>query len=374
MNLLCHSRPRTVRAAFTLVELLVVIAIIGTLVGLLLPAVQAAREAARRMSCGNNLRQVALAMHNYESTHKSLPPMGRRDVDFAVQARVLPFIEQAALDDEIRFDVPAFDGNWQGKYPADDDNAAAFATAVGTYLCPSDPSDAVVSTTVAGETHRFGGCNYLASTGSGRHQNYDFRRMTDGMFFETGPVRFNHAVDGLSGTVLMSEIVRAAGPDQTRPSGELPIRPYTQTLNGSSGVHPWQPGGLTQGLAATGGPWTGHVDADGLIHNPAIETFWNTFTDWRGGNSPAIRGRGMAWSFNGAINSMTNGYLPPNSPTPDIVTHWTGFFAARSYHPAGAHAAMADASVQLFGDGIDVELWRDLHSANGREVTGSWRP
>ena len=103
--------------AFTLIELLVVIAIIGILVGLLLPAVQAAREAARRMSCSNNFKQIGLALHNYESAYKTLPPAGTRDSDFSVQARILPFIEQSGLSSELTFDVPAFSGNFRGKVP-----------------------------------------------------------------------------------------------------------------------------------------------------------------------------------------------------------------------------------------------------------------
>lgn len=93
------------RSGFTLVELLVVIAIIGVMVGLLLPAVQAAREAARRMSCSNNLRQIALATHNYESSHRVIPAMMGTST-YSPQARILPYIEQAAMHDLIDFELP----------------------------------------------------------------------------------------------------------------------------------------------------------------------------------------------------------------------------------------------------------------------------
>ena len=370
MTRLNHSQQHS-RRAFTLVELLVVIAIIGILVGLLLPAVQSAREAARRMNCSNNFRQLGLAMHNYESAYKTLPPLGNRDADFSVQARILPFVEQSGLNDQLMFDVPAFGGNWAGKVPSTE-NAAAFATAVSNFLCPSDPAQRTTTVNVSGNDYTYGGNNYMASFGSNRGQNYDFRWVTDGLFFEPHSVRFNHVLDGLSNTVMMSETVRSLGADQTLPAGTLPAKPYALTLNGSSGV------GTTmnsrQGMSATGGEWSSFVDSDGMIEMPDINSFWNTFTNWRGGDSAAIRGRGMSWAFNGAINSMTNGYLSPNSHTPDIVTHWTGYFAPRSYHTGGAQLLFADGSVHFVTDSTDTELHRDLHSANGREVIEGFTP
>lgn len=358
------ARKRSTHRGFTLVELLVVIAIIGILVGLLLPAVQAAREAARRMSCSNNVKQIGLALHNYESAYRTLPPAGSRDIDFAVQARILPFIEQSGLNDQLSFDVPAFSGSWSGKVPHPK-NADAYATPVAAYLCPSDPAQATTTVSVSGTDYTYGGINYMASYGSNRDQNYDFRWVTDGLFFEPHGVKFSHVLDGLSNTVMFSEAVRSEGADQVLPAGTLPRRPYTMTLNGSSGVSASM--GLRQGMEGTGN-WSSYVNADGLIENPDIASFWDSFTSWRGGSSPAIRGRGMSWAFTGAINSMTNGYLSPNSPTPDIVTHWTGYFAPRSYHTGGAHLLFADGSVHFLSDSTDTELHRDLHSANGREV------
>ena len=113
---------RCKRTGFTLVELLVVIAIIGILVALLLPAVQAAREAARRMSCGNNLKQYGVAIHNYHDTYKCLPPSGDwtampgdsqtlwNNPSLSWQARILPFAEQQAMYDQIKMNV-SFSGN-----------------------------------------------------------------------------------------------------------------------------------------------------------------------------------------------------------------------------------------------------------------------
>ena len=128
-----HS-PRP-SAAFTLVELLVVIAIIGVLVALLLPAVQAAREAARRNTCKNNLRQIGLAMHNYEISYKHLPPgyeyelgnEGNR-LGYSWGARILPFMELTNLYDQIDFTLPIYDTV----------NAAARQQHLATLLCPTD--------------------------------------------------------------------------------------------------------------------------------------------------------------------------------------------------------------------------------------------
>ncbi len=128
-------KPLRLRAGFTLVELLVVIAIIGVLVALLLPAVQAARNAARRTSCGNNLRQIAIALQAYHDVHESFPPggieprliAGPSGRQLAWSAFLLPYMEQQSLYDQIDL-TKAFDSS---------ENAAAAATVVETYLCPS---------------------------------------------------------------------------------------------------------------------------------------------------------------------------------------------------------------------------------------------
>ena len=80
----------------------------------------------------------------------------------------------------------------------------------------------------------------------------------------------------------------------------------------------------------------------------------------------------MSWAFSGAISSLTNGYNAPNSHIPDIVTHFTGFFGPRSFHPGGANVAMADGSVKLFTASMDVAVHRALHSCNGGEVIGEY--
>ncbi|MBI1248706.1 DUF1559 domain-containing protein [bacterium] len=357
------------RYAFTLVELLVVIAIIGVLIALLLPAVQQAREAARRMTCTNHLKQLGLALHNYESTHQVLPRFGQRDADFSVQARVLPFIEQGNLYNLLDFSQVAFTGSWSEKIP-NPNFVGAFATAIPIYLCPSDPAPETTTVTTSGGPVTYGGLNYMVSIGSGTGTNYDFRFPTDGPFYEPSGVKFSALIDGLSNTVLMNETVRSVGPDQTLPAGQVPKFPYQMTLNGSSGVSPTQ--GSKRGMPGSGNPWSSYNDANGNISGADVGSFWNQFTSWRGGESPALRGRGTTWAFSGAINSATNGYLAPNSRTPDVVTHFTGYFAARSFHPGGASVLLGDGSVQFLPETINLVTNRSLYSGSGGEVVGEY--
>lgn len=359
-----HRRTRL--RGFTLIELLVVIAIIAILIALLLPAVQQAREAARRAQCKNNLKQLGLALHNYESTYSAFPMAGTRDTDFSVQARLLPYVEQSSLQDLLDFDEQAFGGGWSGKVP-NPLFASAFAIPIPLFLCPSDPAPSQTTVAVGSDSYTYGGLNYMVSFGSGTRINNDFHVATDGVFYQYSRDSFRDMIDGSSNTVVMSETVRSVGPDFTLPAGQLPKFPYQATLNGSSGVGSSSGPGLT-----AGGAWSSFADSNGMISNPDLSQVVPTLTDWRGGQSPALRGRGIAWSFSGAINSMTNGYLPPNSRIPDVVTHWTGFFGPRSFHTGGANVLMGDGAVRFLGNSLDTNLHRALHSKNGGEVVSGF--
>ena len=136
-----------VRKAFTLVELLVVIAIIGILVALLLPAIQAAREAARRSECGNKLKQIALALQNYHDTYKTLPCGGWQDTQMSWLVSVLPFVEQQTLFDQFIFTT--------GAYTQTGKNALA-ANPIPAYLCPSGVIKMSQETTTLYTTHYYG--------------------------------------------------------------------------------------------------------------------------------------------------------------------------------------------------------------------------
>ncbi len=214
--------PNRKRLAFTLVELLVVIAIIGILVALLLPAVQAAREAARLSQCKNQLRQVGLAMHNYESSYKKLPP----GYDYAADPAgnqlghgwttfVLPFLEEPAIYDQIDFDLPIF-------HP---DNQIAREVHLPILLCPTD--DISPTGFIEMGPDRFAMSCYVAnfgtSTESDTYQEVfgapadgvmrdidDASDASDGVFYRGSKTRLAQITDGLSKTLMVGE--RQNGP------------------------------------------------------------------------------------------------------------------------------------------------------------------
>jgi len=340
-----RSELNAIRHGFTLVELLVVIAIIGVMVGLLLPAVQAAREAARRMSCSNNLRQIALATHNYESTYKMIPAMMGTST-YSPQARILPFIEQAAMADRIDFSIPLLlPPAWQSRYnPAVRD---LVSQPISTFLCPSEASSPMFAIAYAdGTTGQAAGGNYMFSNGSGVGTNYDDRFRTNGMVFENSWTRFRDVTDGTSNTVLMAETVLG---DQVIGPSPSPTKPHRRTAS-------W--GGTT---AVVGGP--GFATGGSVISNPDLGALFRsgTFTSYRGT-------RAESWIRGVPFAIVVNGYLPPNSEIPDVSMHGRGFYAARSYHPGGAMHALVDGSIRFITDSTNLIVHRAIYSRDGGEA------
>ena len=210
-------RPR-VRRGFTLIELLVVIAIIAILIALLLPAVQQAREAARRSACKNNLKQLVLAMHNYESTYGLLPPgylhkfdpagSGANHMGFGWGLMILPPLEQANLYSQFNFNIPAFDAS----------QLKPRETHLSVFLCPSDPysqSRYVVRDDSATPPERYATGSYAANWGpSTPSVNLDDTpQASQGVFYRNSPTRFRDITDGLSNTLAIGE--RTNGPIRT---------------------------------------------------------------------------------------------------------------------------------------------------------------
>ena len=358
------------RNAFTLVEVLVVIAIIGTLVGLLLPAVQSAREAARRTSCTNNLRQFGLALFNFESARGCFPKTDARPnatagnwsagEGWSLPARVLPYFEEGNLARQFDFKQAAFTGPYTGQVP-NPAFAAIFATPIPMLLCPSDGAPTVQQS----GTFSYGGNNYMVSYGSATADGagnafWDFSKPTDGIVYEKSAVSIAKIIDGTSKTVIASEAVRSIGADTTFAVGSPPPFPYQYTLNGSTYFNSGPP--LTLKTNTTN-PTTADIDAK--VSNWATD---GSTTGWRGASSAAMRGRGLAWAATTQGNTLTNGFLPPNSMIPDYVAHWSGFFGPKSFHAAGANVLFGDGRVVLLSDKTDTTLHRALHSINGRET------
>jgi prepilin-type N-terminal cleavage/methylation domain-containing protein len=202
----CQHQPLAKRRAFTLIELLVVIAIIGVMVGLLLPAVQAAREAARRMSCSNNLKQIGLALHNYHDSHSTLPPgwmqAAAPDVDggfgerWAWKVFVLPHVEQAAVYDSLNVN--------DGRQPiplADDRRAQAV---LSVYLCPSDPGGNLNESYPDPNGNFYPKSNYPGVHGRGEEVSTNIGG-GNGLFAKASRIRFADITDGTSHTFAVGE-------------------------------------------------------------------------------------------------------------------------------------------------------------------------
>ncbi len=231
------------RSGFTLVELLVVIAIIGILIALLLPAVQAAREAARRSQCTNNLKQLGIALHNYHDTFKQFPPAqvdrgwagtggsyeqytpNKRNKNHSGTTLLLPFMEQQALYDQFDFTQAA---GWlivsSGKPLAGDPvasgNAAIVGTIINTLLCPSDPGEPLTATntwnrytpTSSASAYRGAKTNYDFSVEAGDYYRFNYWKArsahTRYLFGENSDSKFASLLDGASNTVAMAETLR----------------------------------------------------------------------------------------------------------------------------------------------------------------------
>jgi len=313
-------RRRCARA-FTLVELLVVIAIIGILIALLLPAVQAAREAARRMQCTNNLKQVGLAMHMYLNVANRLPAGGRNPHNETWYFDILPYIEQSALDDFWNPCIMYYQG----------DNVEIARSNVPTMTCPSDPGASfdtpttgwrgnyacnagnvgvagttswnvtvLPSRTLGSETVMNGGQPFIISI-----ENDQFRY-----------VAIAEVTDGLSNTLAFAECLKG-------------------TCNAS--LHP-------------------HRDIRGGVFHAAF--CW--FTTWLPPNTP-----------DPDVNPDSRHCCVPTATAPCVSASDVGgprAMAARSMHPGGVNVCLLDGSGRFVADNIAWSIWQALATTAGGEI------
>jgi len=340
------QRPRQCdekyRNGFTLVELLVVITIIGILIALLLPAVQAAREAARRIQCSNNLKQLGLALHNHTDIYGHFPGLGLTpQTSFSIHARVLPFLEQGALNGLIDFDQALMLGGGSKTIHSAQVNAAQ--RVVPVFLCPSDSGNPRFSSLLhfpegGGQS---AGANYMVCGGSGTDTNYDLRYPGDGMFWNGSSVRFRDLTDGTSGTIMMSESL----------------------LGLDCETHGPEPQDARRQMAGMCNQFTLNPDGPGLagVSNPEIAEIVAGATYWRGV-------RGAAWIWGREYVTTFSAYMSPNTPVPDVYAKGIGFFAARSDHPQGVNALFADGSVRFVNSTIARTTWQALSTRAGGEI------
>ncbi len=305
------------RSGFTLIELLVVIAIIAVLVALLLPAVQQAREAARRTQCRNNLKQLALAMHNYHDVHKMFPPMmggsGKRWGKPKAQrnrisgfAMIMPFMDQAALYQKIEEEQRP---PWH--------NRPQFNVILPSLLCPSDPQ---------GREPRGGASrgllNYCMSAGDSILDPHTASgptpRESRGMFGVLVCYSIRDCRDGTSNTAFLSERARPMATDELTMIAK--------------------PASIASPIACLA-----EVGSNRRYINGG----------WTGDTAPGYR-----WADGSPYFSGFETILPPNGPQ-CWSTRWRGHYdrayvTASSRHTGGVHVAMADGSVRFISDSIDT--------------------
>jgi prepilin-type N-terminal cleavage/methylation domain-containing protein/prepilin-type processing-associated H-X9-DG protein len=346
---------------FTLIELLVVITIIGVLIALLLPAVQAARAAARRTHCTSNLKEIGIALHNYHSIHDSFPlgatlttcnvnpPTQNYTFNWSLQAQLLPQLELQPVYDACNFSLGAYDS--AGFCTTASANTTIYNTNITIYICPDDvgPSS----------------CSYLGSygttVGAGDFQLTN-RNGSSGLFTYQQVYRLASLTDGASNTIAFSEALGRSGA----------VNPPHPWRDGVFNVSP--PSGTLQTYASTNTQAVqGALQACGLAWN-------NANVAWQQANTGNIGSdRGKAWNGGNTGWTMFNTIVTPNST---LFQYGTCSFTtkgqaeseltnASSRHSGGVNVMMADGSVRFVKDSINQQTWWALGTRNGGEIVSA---
>jgi prepilin-type N-terminal cleavage/methylation domain-containing protein len=334
------------RPGFTLIELLVVIAVISILVSLLLPAVQMAREAARRAGCKNNLKQIALAMHNYHETHRKFPQGaysaaiggcgGQPDWDAHGNGPItmlLPYLDQGPLYNGLNFAYG---------FPCNRGFANLPAARLSVLVCPSDIEhpEALLPT------------NYCISTGPNLGWTIDPREAV-GIWHPRVSKRIADILDGTSNSILLGEILKGNG------------------INGG-GAATFYIGNDIRGVSPPAGfsrikPLLAEMQA---FDASARSTF---------GFANAYGEIGFYWDSPMPLQTSFNTIAPPNTPFLNCGsfaswggTDGPGQFPSRSLHTGGAFHAFCDGSVQFVGNSVDLQTYQNLGTIAGGEVVGEY--
>ncbi len=338
----------SIRAGFTLIELLVVVAIIATLVGLLLPAVQSARESARRAQCANNLKQIGLALHAYEAQYNALPFQIRR-IDYPTLAqlvtpdcnvgnestpylsalvRLTPFLEQPQVFHSLNFTLELCHSRDYSPHPG---NTTALNIRIVSLLCPSDGRALAVDGFPTSYRGNVG-------VGPGLNRTSEGPDSGNGFFPFEACFRASMIVDGLSHTVAFSERLVGSGGkpgSADRDFGDLSINHRGASLTADFALDVCR-------LAAA---------------SPSF---------------PKKLSGGYLWHEGSRTNAYYTHAQEPNGSIPDALTNnanptW-GVATARSNHHGGVNALMGDGSTRFVAESIQRPVWRALGTRNGREL------
>lgn len=332
---------RVKRQGFTLIELLVVVSVIGLLVSMLLPAVQSAREAARRLTCNNNLRQIGIALHSYIATCSTFPiditdfstlprstPRPTGPIQFySAMSRLLPYMELSNLYNSINYSLEMYSSHWD---KVNDANLTARQTNLQVFLCPSD---APGGGSGPGNNYR-GNYGIGPSTGT-TVETYD---SGNGIFSYPTVTQLQSVSDGLSQTAAFSERLRGSGSKR----GGSPARDV-----GDLSSYP-----------------------DAVIRDADFALEWCQVASST--NFPGSTQSGDTWFLSGRLNTAYCHAQEPNGRIADALdlnypTGW-GVATARSMHYGGVNVMMADGSVRFVLGTIPRQLWRAIGTRNGGEL------
>jgi len=362
-----QAGPRAGRG-FTLIELLVVIAIIGVLIALLLPAVQQAREAARRIQCTNNLKQIGLALHNYDQSYNSFPLGGNPApgnpgagccqswAGWSAQTMLLPYVEQPAVYNSLNFTMVGRGNGW-----AEAINATGMTARINAFLCPS--STPPVQTWYG---RPFPGNSYWGSAGSSVMWLGGQSSNPNGIFAVGGiPTAIRDVKDGTSSTVAFGE-QRIGDFDDFKNSIQDIVGITNYSLFGATNRNmvaplanmPYGGGQLTTALQQCAQKWQQRTDSFGTNGQRS----WN----------------GRMWHPGEYGHALGNMLVPPNSQYPycqfwDTNSDWDsgGICGLTSDHSGGANICFADGSVHFIKSSVAYQVLWSLGSKNQSEVLTS---